>query len=90
VPDSTHDVSRTDVSLPDRDGDPSDGWIVDAVHATTLAELQDVARAARRAGALTPRDQAWCRALAGRLADVDNAAMALLVRELVTGNGSAA
>ncbi len=67
---------------PHPDADPSDGWIIEAVAAGTLDALRDVARSARAMGALTPRDQAWCRALAEHLSNVDAAAMREVVAQL--------
>lgn len=88
MPNSTHDPSPRTPSLPDRD--VGDAWLLDAVRARTLTELRAVAKAH---APLTARDQAWCRALATHLDDVDAVAMRELVGQLgpiadVTGNGS--
>lgn len=78
--DSTHDRAGDAPEMQDRD--PDEAWLTDAVRATTLGELKAVARAARAAGDLTPRDQAWCRVLAAHLSDVDAAAMRVAVAQL--------
>lgn len=80
MPDSTQDASPRAEKMQDRD--PSEGWITEAVRATTLGELRAVASAARKTGDLTPRDQAWCRALAEHLDNVDAVAMRELVGQL--------
>lgn len=80
--DSTQPAGIPDTSMQDRDEAPASDWLAQAVAARTLAELRGVASAARAAGALTPRDQAWCRALAAHLSDVDAAAMRVVAAEL--------
>jgi hypothetical protein len=58
-------------------------WIAAAVQAPTIAELHAIAAKAQRDGHWrTGRDEVWCRALRDRLADIDHAAMNLLVAAL--------
>lgn len=95
MPDDTQAPNGDNGSRPNRDltgtDHPTDGWLSEAIRASTVAKLQNVARRARESGDLTPRDQQWCRALAEFLtSDVDAAAMRELVRQLpVTGGTDA-